>query len=189
MASSKWRSNTVPDLIIEVWEALDCESVGKRELEEIQKALVEQFGSGAVNSPAAIARAVADEGAILRHPEVFECDFAWRERNLSEQRFVGQLSFSCLAEAIASFGKVEEKRRAIGSDAVELKRLRDYVARAREDVLLTAQSKVLKAEQREEAKEVAEWITVWLRSPALFPDWRDLRMRTAEFKKKFTRQG
>jgi len=185
MTSNKWRSNTVPDLIIEVWEALDCESVGKHELEEIQKVLAEKFGPGAVNSPATIARAVADEGAVLRHPEVFECDFAWRERSLSEHVVASELTFSNLSEAVASFGKLEEKRHSMSADLEALKRLRNVVISAREEVLLTARSKVLGDQQRGEAAEVAEWMTVWLRAPALFPDWLDLRMRTAEFKGKF----
>ena len=72
--TKRWRSRTKQDLVIEVWEALDCESVGARELEQIQEALRERFGEGALASPAAIARMVADEGAVLRHPEVCECD-------------------------------------------------------------------------------------------------------------------
>ena len=86
MDAKKWRSRTIPDLIIEVWEALDCESVGTRELEQIQNALREKFGEGAVTSPAAIARAVADEGAVLRHPEVFEFDLRWRKQKVDERR-------------------------------------------------------------------------------------------------------
>src|ERR1700682_5847532 len=74
----EWRSRTKRDLIIEVWEALDCESVGARELDQIQQVLHERLGAGAIESPAAIARVVADEGAALRHPEVFECDLKWR---------------------------------------------------------------------------------------------------------------
>ena len=62
--SAKWNSSTVSDLIIEVWEALDCESVGQFELEEIQKELEGKFGVGGVSSPATIARTVADEGAV-----------------------------------------------------------------------------------------------------------------------------
>ena len=84
MTSTKWRARTIPDLIIEVWEALDCESVGARELAQIQQALAEKFGEGAESSPASIARTVADEGAVLRHPEVFEFDAEWRERKIAE---------------------------------------------------------------------------------------------------------
>ena len=67
-ADKAWQSRTKRDLIIEVWEALDCESVGARELEQIQQVLAEELGLGAVESPGSIARVVADVGAALRHP-------------------------------------------------------------------------------------------------------------------------
>ncbi|HKO98511.1 MAG TPA: hypothetical protein VJU86_16050 [Pyrinomonadaceae bacterium] len=185
MGLSKWNSNTVSDLIIEVWEALDCDSVGKTELEEIQKVLGDKFGPGGVSSPATIARAVADEGAVLRHPEVFECDYNWRLRRLSSDDLLGALNFSNLSEAVTSFGRIEEKRHAIGTDGEQLKLLREIMVSARQDVLLSSQSKILSAAQREEAEEVFEWLNVWLRSPQLFPDWLDLRMRTEDFKRKF----
>ena len=38
MSATKWRARTISDLMIEVWEALDCESVGSKELEQIQQA-------------------------------------------------------------------------------------------------------------------------------------------------------
>ena len=62
MLKGNWNARTKHDLIIEVWEYLDCESVGARELEQIQQALGERFGAGALQSPASIARTVADEG-------------------------------------------------------------------------------------------------------------------------------
>ena len=43
-----WRARTKRDLIIEVWEALDCESVGARELDQIQQVLRKELGAGAV---------------------------------------------------------------------------------------------------------------------------------------------
>ena len=76
------------DLIIEVWEALDCQSVGRAELERIEKELLEKFGTGVTQSPAAIARTLADEGAVLRHPEVFEWDSEWRKQRLAQPRLV-----------------------------------------------------------------------------------------------------
>src|SRR6267142_7178919 len=103
--SVKWNSETRHDLIIEVWEDLDCDSVGARELEQIQEALRERFGEGAQDSPASIARTVADEGAVLRHPEVFDYDAKWRERLNSGVVPVESLSFSNLPEASESIRK------------------------------------------------------------------------------------
>src|SRR3989442_5742000 len=107
----RWNSRTKRDLIIEVWEHLDCESVGARELEQIQQALHERFGDGTLESPASIARTVADEGAVLRHPEVFHFDSKWRERNLTGQSLSSELDFQTLSEALHSFLKLEDKRR------------------------------------------------------------------------------
>jgi hypothetical protein len=182
-----WQSRTKRDLIIEVWEALDCESVGARELEQIQQVLSEELGAGAIESPAAIARVVADEGAALRHPEVFECDLKWREGRLTGTS--NKLDFSGLKTALESFAEVEGRRLELEEqkDNAGLQRLRDVIAGARQDSLLIAHSKIIAEPQRAEAKEVSEWLRVWLVAPELFRDWLDLRMRSEEFRKRFGR--
>jgi hypothetical protein len=178
-----WQSRTKRDLIIEVWEALDCESVGARELKQIQRVLSETLGAGAIESPAAIARVVADEGAALRHPEVFECDLKWRTGNACHQ-----LDFSTLKSALESFGVVEIKRRELEQtkDNSGLQRLSDAIAAGRQDSLLLSRSKILPAQERAEAKEVSEWLRVWLLAPELFRYWLELRMRSEDFRKKFS---
>ena len=185
MCASKWHSRTIPDLIIEVWEALDCESVGARELEQIRQAVAGKFGEGAAPSPASIARSVADEGAVLRHPEVFDFDAEWRERKIIESS--ADLGFANLQEALESFVKLDEQRQRLegANNDQDLKRLRESIVRARADVQLRAQSKIVSPGEREEAKEIANWLRVWLESPELFIDWLDLRRRSAEFVKKF----
>ena len=63
------KSRTKNDLMIEVWETLDCENVGAKEIIAIEKAVRERFGEAAVDSPMVIARLLADEGAELRSEE------------------------------------------------------------------------------------------------------------------------
>lgn len=181
-----WQSRTKRDLIIEVWEELDCESVGAHELEQIQQVLRERLGAGAIESPASIARIVADEGAALRHSEVFECDLKWREGKLAGTSDL--LDFSSLKTALESFAEVECRRRELEEqkDTAGLQRLGEVTAGARQDVLLIARSKLIPDLQRAEAKEVSEWLRVWLVAPELFRDWLDLRMRSAEFQKRFS---
>jgi hypothetical protein len=183
----KWHARNKHDLIVEVWEQLDCDSVGSRELEQIQEALRQKFGEGALESPASIARTLADEGAVFRHSEVFNSDLKWRERNLAERSLVEELDFSGFSEAVESLQKVEEKRRELkaGSDKKRVQRLRDIVASARSDSLLRSRSKILDQNEREQAREISSWLGVWLQSPELFPDWLDLRRRSPEFRKKF----
>jgi len=50
MTKKDWSARTKHDLIIEVWEYLDCESVGARELEEIQQALGEKLAQARCKS-------------------------------------------------------------------------------------------------------------------------------------------
>ena len=186
MVAKKWSAHTIPELIIEVWEALDCESVGALELEQIQQALLEAFGEGGAESPAAIARAVADEGAVLRHPEVFDCDLKWRRKRLEDSTFPDQLDFSNLAAAFDSVVKIEETRLEVQTgDRNALQKLRGIVVINRDELLLRARSKILDEVEREQAKEVAHWLTVWLQAPELFSDWLDLRRRSPEFREKF----
>ena len=190
MTKRKWNARTKLELIIEVWECLDCESVGSLELQQIQQALLEHFGEGAAASPASIARTVADEGAVLRHPEVFECDRSWREENLKKWAFGQALDFTNLNSAFASVEKLEEKRLQLEVDfnVQAFKELREIIASHRKDLLLNARSKLFDESRRQELKEMAHWLAVWLQAPELFSDWLDLRRRSPEFRRKFGQQ-
>ena len=187
MTARSWSARNKRELIIEVWEYLDCESVGANELEQIQQALTERFGSGALMSPASIARTVADEGAVLRHPEVFQCDAKWRQQLLKRWEFRERLDFSNLSAAFESVVKLEERRLQlqVDNDATGLKELRDVVLAVRKDSLRQARSKILDVSAREQLKEISEWLAVWLQSPELFSDWLDLRRRSPDYKKRF----
>ena len=185
--SVKWKSGTRHDLIIEVWEDLDCESVGARELGQIQEALREKFGEGALDSPASIARTVADEGAVLRHPEVFDYDTKWRERQISGVVPLESLSFSNLPEASESIRKLESWRRefADAGKQAKLRRLQEFALKTKQDLQLVASSRVVDTKRRLDAGEVVQWLTIWLLDPAIFEDWLSLRKRSAEFVEKF----
>ena len=179
---------TKRELIIEVWEQLDCESVGARELAEIQQAVNARFGAGAVDSPAAIARLLADEGAVLRHPEVIDCDAMWRERVLPESLLPAVINFDGLKEAAVAIKELDRVRKDLEAESrqLDLARLLEAVQGIRRDRLLVARSKVVKEEVRREANEIAEWLSVWLNSPDIFADWLDLRLRSPEFRRRFS---
>jgi hypothetical protein len=183
MKTNRWRARTKRDLTIEVWEALDCESVGARELKEIQTVVRQEFGDGGVDSPASIARTLADEGAVLRHPEVLSLDTEWRESELSALISPDELNLSDLAEASASIKKLDTLRRRLEakSEQVQLSRLREMTLKLKQDALAVARSKTVERQKRLEAREVAHWLTVWLQSPDVFDDWLSLRQRSPEF--------
>jgi len=187
MGTTRRQTQTKRDVIIEVWESLDCESVGADELKEIQRVTREKFGAGAVESPAAIARALSDEGAVLRHPEVLECDARWREQNSGEAIFTEALNFGDLAESLESIQKLERWRSKLSFDSDEpgLRRLRAAVRKIREDCLLVARSEIVDESKRVVAAEIAQWLGIWLKQPEIFPDWIDLRKRSSDFVKRF----
>ncbi|HEX9426064.1 MAG TPA: hypothetical protein VF899_22695, partial [Pyrinomonadaceae bacterium] len=139
-------------------------------------------------SPAAIARTVADEGAVLRHPEVFECDFKWRKQIAEAVNFQSELDFSRLLIAFESMVRVEEQRLKFQTEADPKGQaeLRNIISTARKNAVLRARSKIIDEGQREEAKEISNWLGVWLQAPELFSDWIDLRRRSPEFQKKFS---
>ena len=196
MKQTPWQSRTKDDLVIEVWEQLDCDSVGATELAEIQKAVRHHLGEGAVDSPAAIARALADEGAELRHPEVLEYDVVWREAEIEKPGVndAGEL-FDLedkwnLKKAAAWIRKLERLREKLERHA-DRKAVMHLENRAREQkrlARLIAANSSLHQEQRAAAAEIAEWLTIWLQTPQLFKTWLELRRKSAEFLEKFGKE-
>jgi hypothetical protein len=174
-------NQTKRDLVIEVWEALDCESIGARELEQIQSALHDRLGDGAVDSPASIARMLADEGAVLRHPEVLDCDTKWREQNLSDLISPTELNFANLAEAEESIKKLDTIRQEIDPQ-LEQRPIRELVLKIKEEIQAVGRSRIVAERERLEANEIVQWLTVWLQEPDLFEDWLSLRQQSSQYK-------
>jgi len=190
MVEHRWKSRTKRDLMIEVWEHLDCESVGGRELEEILGAVRERFGEGAVESPAAVARLLADEGAELRHAEVLELDVRHREHDPYEAMFRNVLKFADFTQAANSIKRLDNLRRQFArtKDQEGLRRVRDTALKGKKRAQMISRNQSVDPRKRAEKEEIAEWFTVWLQQPQIFQDWLELRMRSADFKKRFEEQ-
>jgi hypothetical protein len=188
-------SATRRQLIIAEWQRLGPNSVGGRELREIQKVIQKQFGNGAVESPAAIARLLADEGAELRHPEVIEFDAHWREAEIQSEslKFKG-LKHSVsdkplrLKQAGALIKRLEKLRQRFerSGDRATLRRVRDVAVEARQAAQSLTKNRALAQAVRAEQAEIAAWLAVWIQTPKLFDDWLELRRRSPEFIKRFS---
>jgi hypothetical protein len=180
-----WQAPNKNELIIEVWEHLDCESVGATELAQIQAAVHSRFGIGAVDSPARIARLLADEGAELRHPEILDFDSQWRLE--SAHPFASELNFSTVLDATASMRKLEEARKNAHQNGNEtvLAQIRQFVRELKDELTLEAHNKAATEIRRCEAKEIVQWLSLWQRTPELFTDWLDLRLDSPEFRRNF----
>ncbi len=187
MSKTEWKARTKRDLIIEVWERLDCESVGARELEAVVEVVRERFGEGAVESPAALARLLADEGAELRHAEVLEMDARWRTADPYEPMFRNVLKFSTFEEAAASIKRLDNLRRQFRrkNDREGLRRVAETVLKGKQRAQMIARNQSVNERKRAEKAEMAEWFTVWLNQPDIFQDWLALRRRSPDFRARF----
>ncbi|HKS28615.1 MAG TPA: hypothetical protein VJS44_12385 [Pyrinomonadaceae bacterium] len=187
MKEQKWKSRTKRDLMIEVWEYLDCESVGASELEEIERAVRERFGEGAVESPVRMARLLADEGAELRHAEVLELDAQRRSADPHEAMFRNLLKFADFKQAAASLRNLENLRLQFvrSNDQAGLRRVRETALKGKQRAQMIAGNRNVDAQKRAEKGEIARWFTVWLEQPEIFQDWLELRRRSKEFRSLF----
>ena len=166
-------------LIIDVWKPLDREVVGAAELELIRETIIQRFGTSV--SPASIARALADHGARLGHPEILQADVRWREHN---SFFTPEdLTFGTLEAATALMEKIESLRRRFADEELMLEHLLLEVRRIKSELDLMASSE--KVGNKHLAEELAQWLTVWLQNPQIFPEWLALRRATPEFQQRF----
>ena len=185
------------ELIIKAWDDLGRVMVGASELRKIQSSIHEHFGAGAVESPAAIARVLADEGAELRHPEVIEFDAHWREAAIKINskgfglggEFTGKPLGLKQAEAFIKRLERGRSRWEQTGDKAAWQRARDKAIKARQVSETLAKDRTLDQVIRVEQAEIAEWLAVWLQTPKVFMDWLDLRRRSPDFRAKFSAEN
>ena len=184
----EWKARTKYDLIVEVWEHLDCESVGAVELERIESVVRERFGEGAVESPAMVARLLADEGAELRHAEVLDLDTRSRTKDPYEAMFRNVLKFSNLSQAAVSIKNLENLRRQFvrKKDSEGLRRVHEVGLKGKQRAQRIARSRNVDEQKRAEKAEIEEWFAVWLRQPEVFNDWLELRKRSKDYRQRFS---
>lgn len=187
MAQKEWQARTKRELMIEVWEHLDCESVGAEELEAVRAAVRERFGEGAVESPARVARVLADEGAELRHAEVLDMDARWRTQDPYEAAFRNVLKFSTFEEAAQSIRRLDNLRKQFRrkGDKAGARRVQETVLKGKQRAQMIARNPNVNERKRAEKAEMAEWFTVWLNQPEIFEDWLALRLASKDFRARF----
>ena len=184
------------ELIVSTWRRLGARRVGTKELRTIQNALAKELGSSAVQSPASIARVLADEGAELKHPEVIEFDAQWRASQIEadEARFKKlraiQTELPLTIENGESLIRELELLRLqfdVEDDREGSQRLKSIAIGARQSAQNRSRDRTLDHATRREQKEIAQWLSVWLQTPELFEQWLELRQRSPEFKQAFAR--
>lgn len=174
-----WNAKNKIDLIIEVWEKLDCESVGTAEIEAITKVVRGIYGDSAVDSPMKIARLLADEGAELRHSEIMNLYIEYASDRPYTAEFRNIYKFDTMPRAVSSLRDLENLRRKFLTDKDKegLRLIRERTIEAKKEVVKRTSSP--------EGLEIAEWITIWLQTPDAFENWLSLRKRSSAFKETF----
>jgi hypothetical protein len=182
-----WQSKTKNDLIIEVWEKLDCESIGAKEIIAIEEVINEVLGKGAVDLPMQIARLLADEGAELRHSEIMKINIERLLESPYDAIFRNILKFSDFKEALNSIRQLENLRRKFLSDKNKeaLALLRKKVIQGKERTLMISKNEKVDEKKRLEKAEISEWFSLWLQSPEIFENWIQVRLNSKDFKENF----
>lgn len=182
-----WQSRTKNDLIIEVWEKLDCESIGAAEIEAIEVAVADQFGASAVDSPMIIARLLADEGADLRHAEVMKLYLERASDRPYEAAFRNVINIGDLKATGASIKNLENLRRKYKSenDKEGLRLVKEAAIEAKRKASERAESGKSSELSKATGSEIANWFTIWLQTPEIFDSWVELRKTSPDFHQKF----
>jgi hypothetical protein len=122
-------------------------------------------------SPASLARTLADSGGELVHPDVIDEDVRWRSPRLFTAE---ELKFDDISAAIAWMEKLG------GRDD-----LRQSVLSLKRELESILASQRTSEHDRQLAREISQWLTIWLQNPRIFPDWFALRRNAAEFRERF----
>ncbi|MGH9946476.1 MAG: hypothetical protein ACRD6X_04680 [Pyrinomonadaceae bacterium] len=175
------------DLIVEVWEKLDCESIGREEIVAIETVVRDVYGARAVDSPMVIARFLADEGAELRHSELMELYVERVSDRPHEASLNNLFDLTSLDTLLTSLTNAENLRRVLmeKNDNSGLRELRILTIETKKNANAKAGDARVEDGVRERFAESAEWITLWLQSPELFENWVKLRRASTEFRAKF----
>lgn len=182
-----YKSRTKNDLIIEVWESLDCESVGAKEIAAVEDAVRARFSSSAVDLPMIIARLLADEGAELRHAEILELDVQRRLESPYDAMFRNILKFSDFKQTIVSIRNLENLRQKFlrENDKEGLRLVRETALKGKNRAQMIGKNPKVDETKRNEKAEIAEWFTIWLQSPEIFDNWIVLRQNSNDFESNF----
>ena len=182
-----WESRNKQDLIIEVWEKLDCESVGAREIEAIETVVADRYGEAAVDPPMVTARLLADEGAELRHSEIMELHVARATDRPYDAALRGVLKLDDLNMTLRTIAGLENLRIkfAAENDKQGLRLVRETAIRGKNACVAAAGRKSADALDRHINDEIANWLTIWLQTPETFVYWVGLRQKSRDFIDKF----
>jgi hypothetical protein len=184
---NRQKQKTKAEVIIESWRLANSEVLSAHELGLIQQAIRSELNSSVGESPASIARVLAEHGVRLKHPDVLDADRRWREAQSHGLFRPEELDFASLVSASDSIRRIDElfQQFASENDPEGQRQVLELVKRVRLELDVIAKSALLSVEEKLIADEARNWLLVWLENPALFEDWFSLRLRSTSFTEKF----
>jgi len=182
-----WNARTKDDLIIEVWEKLDCENVGAVEIEAIETVVADQYGKAAVDSPMVIARLLADEGAQLRHSEIMNLYLERASDRPYDAALRNILKIDDLKSTATTIRNLESLRQKYAgeNDKDGLRLVRETALAGKQTAAENIEKKGLDDDAQQMNVEIVQWFSIWLQTPEVFESWVVLRMKSPEFISKF----
>lgn len=182
-----WEARNKTDLIFEVWEKLDCESIGRVELEAIEAVVEDLYGKAAVDSPMTLARLLADEGAELRHAEIMSLHVERAEDRPYDAAFRNLIDITDLAAAERSIRDLENLRQKYNAEGDKngLRRIRETAIEARKIAAEASRDPRTEQARVKVMEEIAGWLRVWLETPEVFEGWLSIRKGTPGFRNDF----
>ena len=171
-------------MVIEIYDREAMGEVTAREIAIINEGLIAEFGEGGAMSPGQISYVLLEEKLPIRFDQILRM---MTHTEKYENIFSPLIPMGSLAQAEDAISKIDEFWRKFKrlEDRTGVRFALEAAREARKLALENSTSPRVSAANRAVQAEVAAWVLVWLQTPALFPQWLDLRKRAADFIEKF----
>jgi hypothetical protein len=172
------------EMVLEIYDREAMGEVTAREIAIINEGLVAEYGEGGAMAPAEIARILRAEDLPVRYEQVF-------------RMMTPTQKYENLFDALAYNDSLENAERAIQritelwrgfdrqTDSTGVRFALQTARLAKQNAEEQASDSRLASSARRMHAEIAQWFTVWLQTPELFPQWLALRKASKEFKQWF----
>jgi len=175
---------TKKQLILEICDREGLQEISRREVERINARLIEEFGPGGKSSPDYIAKILAEAGKRVLYSSLL-VDSGEEEKYA--KLFRGVLKFDTLENAEESIKEIGRRYREFieSGDKEGAHYCRKIALKGKDLAKSAAHNPKIDPQKRAEKAEIAQWFTLWLRTPDLFSVWIELRKRSEDFQREF----
>lgn len=139
----------------------------------VNSELIKQFGPGGRLSGAEIGKLAEEVGLEVDFIDLTGFDDDQRYEGVFEQ----VLKFDNLVSARASILVIDSmfRKYKTANDVIGMNKAREVARRGKKWATIVSKNKKVNELKRAEKAEIAEWFSVWLRTPDLFETWSELR--------------